>query len=170
MDCKRRIACLLLLACAATARAEVRDASGLVYVATDAPTDSVTVGQRFPVRYRLTAPDSLAFVADQIGHPSFCADLAPVLRRLAVDRRSGVHHVTNQGAVSWFEFAQEVVAAMGKPRGMVAPITTAELQPARPATRPANSVLDNVVLLSAGIPLPPDFRESLQKLVSRLTS
>ena len=40
----------------------------------------------------------LAFVDDQIGHPTFTADLAPMLRRLAVDRRSGVHHVTNQTA------------------------------------------------------------------------
>lgn len=44
------------------AYAEVRDASGVVYVATDAPKDSVTVGQRFPVVYKLSAPDSLAFV------------------------------------------------------------------------------------------------------------
>jgi len=112
--------------------------------------------------------DSLAFVADQIGHPSLCADLAPMLRRLAVDRRSGVHHVTNQGAVSWFEFAQAVVSAMGKSRSMVTPITTAELQPPRPAQRPANSVLDNAVLRAAGLALLPDFRESLQKLVARL--
>jgi len=114
--------------------------------------------------------DSLAFVADQIGHPSLCADLAPMLRRLAVDRRPGVHHVTNQGAVSWFEFAQAVVSAMGKSPSMVAPITTAELQPPRPAKRPANSVLDNTVLRAAGLPLLPDFRESLQKLVSRLSA
>lgn len=114
--------------------------------------------------------DSLAFVADQVGHPSMCADVAPMLRRLAVDRRSGVHHVTNQGAVSWFEFAQAVVSAMGKSSSMVAPITTADLQPPRPAKRPANSVLDNAVLRSAGIPLLPDFRESLQTLVTRLSS
>ena len=114
--------------------------------------------------------DSLAFVADQIGHPSMCADLAPMLRRLAIDRRSGVHHVTNQGAVSWFEFAQAVVSAMGKSPSMVSPITTAELQPPRPAKRPANSVLGNAVLRAGGISLLPDFRESLQKLVTRLSA
>ena len=112
--------------------------------------------------------DQLAFVDDQVGHPTFCADLAPMVRRLALDRRSGVHHVTNQGAVSWHEFAQEVVEAMGKPRSMVSPISTAELQPARPAVRPANSVLDNGVLRAAGLPLLPDFRGSLRSLVNRL--
>ena len=34
-----------------------------------------------------------------------------MLRRLAVDRRPGVYHVTNQGAVTWYEFVREVVAA-----------------------------------------------------------
>ncbi len=112
--------------------------------------------------------DELAFVDDQIGHPSMCADLAPMIRRLAVDRRSGIHHVTNQGAVSWFEFAQAVVTAMGKPASMVKPIATADLHPPRPAPRPANSVLDNAVLRLAGVGLLPDFRDSVGTLVRRL--
>jgi dTDP-4-dehydrorhamnose reductase len=111
----------------------------------------------------------LTFVDDQIGHPSFCADLAPMLRRLALDRRSGVHHVTNQGAVSWYEFAREVVAAAGRDPGMVRPIATADLQPPRPAPRPANSVLDNAALRLGGLPLLRDFREPLAELVTRLT-
>ena len=44
----------------------------------------------------------LRFVDDQVGHPTFSADLAPVVADLAVQKRSGVYHVTNQGAVSWF--------------------------------------------------------------------
>ncbi len=112
--------------------------------------------------------DQLAFVDDQIGHPSICADVAPMLRRLAVDRRSGVHHVTNQGAVSWFDFARTVVQAMGKSPEMVQPISSADLQPARPAPRPANSVLDNVVLRRGGLQLLPDHRESVAKLVHSL--
>jgi dTDP-4-dehydrorhamnose reductase len=111
----------------------------------------------------------LAFVDDQVGHPSFCADLAPTLRRLAVDRRSGIHHVTNQGAVSWFQFAQEVVAAMGKDPEMVRPIATVDLQPPRPAPRPANSVLDNAALRLGGLPLLRDFRRPLAELVVRLS-
>ncbi len=56
------ITLIALLAWGSMAYAEVRDASGVVFVATDGPRDSVTVGQRFPVAYKLTAPDSLAFV------------------------------------------------------------------------------------------------------------
>ncbi len=112
--------------------------------------------------------DRLTFVDDQRGHPTFTSDLAPMLRRLAVDRRPGVHHVTNQGAVSWFEFAQAVLAAAGLDPTRVTPVSTAELVPARPAPRPANSVLDNAVLRLAGIPLLPDFREPLEQLVKTL--
>jgi dTDP-4-dehydrorhamnose reductase len=110
----------------------------------------------------------LAFVDDQIGHPTFAADLAPVLRRLGVERRSGTYHVTNQGAVSWFGFAQAVLQAAGQDPDRVRPIATADLQPPRPATRPANSVLDNAALRLSGEPLLPDFREPLGHLVKRL--
>ena len=112
----------------------------------------------------------LAFVDDQVGHPTFTQDLAPLLRRIALDRLSGVVHATNQGACSWYEFAREVVAATGRDPGMVRPIATADLQPPRPAPRPANSVLDNAVLRSAGIPLLRDFREPLAETVQRLSS
>jgi dTDP-4-dehydrorhamnose reductase len=112
--------------------------------------------------------DALAFVDDQRGYPTFASDLAPMLRRLAVDRRAGVHHVTNQGAVSWFDFAREVLRAAGKDPGIVSPIKTADLDPPRAANRPANSVLDNAVLRAAGLALLRDFRAPLAELVTLL--
>ena len=108
------------------------------------------------------------FVNDQIGHPTFVADLVPVVRRFAVERRPGLFHVTNQGEVSWYEFARDVFAAAGADPGRITPIGTAELDPPRPAPRPANSVLDNAALRRAGLPLLPDFRESLPMLVRDL--
>lgn len=119
------------------------------------------------LRLAATQP-SLSFVADQVGHPTFTADLAPLLRQIVTAELSGVIHATNQGAVSWFEFARAVVAASGRDPEMVSPISTAELQPPRPAPRPANSVLDNAVLRAAGVPLLRDFREPLAELVARL--
>jgi dTDP-4-dehydrorhamnose reductase len=110
----------------------------------------------------------LRFVTDQVGCPTFAADLAPMLRRLALERRSGIHHVTNQGAVSWFEFAREIAALRGADPGRVEPIRTADLRPPRPAPRPANSVLDNAVLRMAGIPLLADHRDGLARLLGRL--
>lgn len=114
------------------------------------------------------AHPQMSFVDDQIGHPTFTHDLAPVLRRLALDRLSGVVHATNQGACSWYQFAGEVVAAMGKDPAMVQPIATVDLQPARTAPRPANSVLDNTVLRMAGFAPTRDFREPLRETVAAL--
>jgi dTDP-4-dehydrorhamnose reductase len=111
---------------------------------------------------------ALAFVNDQRGHPTFTADLGPLVRRLALDRRSGLIHATNQGEVTWYGFVQQVLGAAGYPTSMVRPISTAELDPPRPAPRPANSVLDNAVLKATGIPLLREFREPLAELVAVL--
>jgi dTDP-4-dehydrorhamnose reductase len=112
--------------------------------------------------------DVLRFVDDQRGNPTFAADLAPMLLRLAADRVPGIVHVTNQGAVSWYEFVREIVTAAGGSPDIVIPITTAELDPPRPAPRPANSVLDNTVLPSRGIELLRHFRGPLGELVAEL--
>jgi dTDP-4-dehydrorhamnose reductase len=112
--------------------------------------------------------DTLSFVADQRGHPSFTEDLAVAIKQLVVERRPGLFHVTNQGAVSWFEFAREVLRLAGQDPERVKPISTADLDPPRPAPRPANSVLDNAVLRLSGLPLLADFREPLERLVKRL--
>ncbi len=120
---------------------------------------------------RLAAGDApLRFVDDQRGCPTVAADLATMLRGFVVERLPGTWHVTNQGAVSWFEFAGEVLKAAGAEAGRVVPITTADLDPPRPAPRPANSVLDNRALRLAGRTLLPDFRESLPTLVQAITA
>ena len=113
--------------------------------------------------------DTLSFVDDQRGHPTFADDIAGMIERLAIERRAGRFHVTNQGAVSWYEFACEVLRAAGLDAARVRPITTAELSPPRPAPRPKNSVLDNAALRLGGIPLLPDFREPLARLVKQLS-
>ncbi len=110
----------------------------------------------------------LAFVDDQRGCPTFTDDLAEALYRLGVARRSGVFHVTNQGATTWYHFARDVMSAAGQDPGRVRPITTAALDPPRPAPRPANSVLDNAALRLAGDRLLPDHHEALERTVRRL--
>ena len=119
---------------------------------------------------RLAAGDApLAFVDDQRGHPSFTADLAPALRVLAIERRAGNFHLTNGGAVSWFEFVGDILQAAGHDRRRVSPIATADLDPPRPARRPANGVLDNAAWRAAGKEPLRDFREPLAELVARLS-
>ena len=110
----------------------------------------------------------LAFVDDQVGSPTFTSDLAPLLRRLAVARVPGVLHATNDGATSWHGFVQEVLAAAGEDPTRVRAIATADLEPPRPAPRPACSVLDNAALRGLGFDLLPDFRNPLARLVKEL--
>ena len=117
----------------------------------------------------LTERPELAFVDDQRGCPSFTADLAITIRSLAVSRVPGVFHVTNQGVASWYEFVRDILAAAGHDPAKVRPIATVDLDPPRPAPRPANSVLDNAALRAAGFPLLPHYRESLGHLVKTLT-
>jgi dTDP-4-dehydrorhamnose reductase len=112
---------------------------------------------------------SLSFVDDQRGCPTFTTDLADAIRRLAVDRRHGLHHVTNEGAVSWYEFVRDIVAAAGHDPAMVHPIATADLDPPRPAPRPANSVLDHAALRLGGLPRMRHYHAPLHELVARLT-
>lgn len=114
--------------------------------------------------------EELRFVDDQVGRPTFTADLAPALIDLALARWAGTFHLVNQGAVSWFEFARAVMAAAGLDPARVQPVSTADLQPPRPAPRPANSVLDDGAWVRrGGAPLRP-FHEPLADLVRSLTT
>ena len=109
---------------------------------------------------------AIRVVTDQRGCPTFCADLAGAIRRLVVARQSGIFHVTNQGATTWFDFAREILRAGGFSPDAVLPTTTAAYGAAAP--RPANSVLDNAALRLAGMaPLPP-WQESLTRLVEEI--
>lgn len=110
----------------------------------------------------------LAFVDDQHGCPTFTSDLAPVVLRIARERRHGVHHVTNDGAVSRFEFVREIASAAGRDPSIVTPITTAQLDPPRPARRPTYGVLDNAVLRDAGWSPLRRFHDPLSELVTTL--
>ncbi len=110
----------------------------------------------------------LKFVTDQIGCPTLTTDLAPALIRLGIERAPGIFHVTNNGAVSWYQFVQRILRAGGFDESLVEPILTAEMQPARPAPRPANSVLSNAALCAIGIGPLRDFTEPLAAAVTAI--
>jgi dTDP-4-dehydrorhamnose reductase len=120
------------------------------------------------LRVASASADPMRFVDDQHGCPTFTEDLASMLARLGLARLTGTFHVTNQGPTTWFGFAQDVLRAAGLEPTRVEPITTEQLDPPRPARRPANSVLDNAALRLAGLPLLPDYREPLERTVKAL--
>jgi dTDP-4-dehydrorhamnose reductase len=118
--------------------------------------------------HRAGAP--LRFVDDQRGSPTVAHDLAAAVARLAVARQPGTFHVTNQGETTWHGFARAVVAAVGGDPATVEPIATADLDPPRPAPRPAMAVLDNAALRAERLPLLPDWCDSLNRLLEELAS
>ncbi len=99
-------------------------------------------------------------VDDQTGSPTWSADLARALVRLASARRAGIYHVTNGGSTTWFGFAREIFAAAGYDAERVRPTTTAAL--GRPAPRPAYSVLGDRSWRLAGLPPLPPWRDALR--------
>ncbi len=110
----------------------------------------------------------MRFVDDQVGCPSIVGDLAPAIRDLALSRRPGIFHLTNQGPTTWFEFARAVMSAAGHDPSRVQPVATADLDPPRPAPRPMYSVLDNAAARLSGLPLLPDWHDSLERLVKEI--
>ena len=99
-------------------------------------------------------PDVLV-VSDQVGCPTYTPHLAAALALLAEGEEYGVHHVTGEGACSWYEFAQEIFDLAHMETHVMA--ATTEML-GRPAPRPRYSVLaterpDPIVL--------PSWREGL---------
>jgi dTDP-4-dehydrorhamnose reductase len=107
---------------------------------------------------------ALDVVADQRGCPTYAEDLARALQQLALSDLQGICHVTNGGDCTWFEFAQAIVSETGA-SAAVRPITTA--QAARPAKRPAYSVLSQGRFLTRCSALP-DWRDALKRFVSHI--
>lgn len=98
--------------------------------------------------------DSWGVVNDQVGNPTGTADLADALLAAAEktsgnDTCWGTYHFAGQGDATWFEFAEEIIAAQaaftGK-RPVLKPIATEDYP--TPARRPRNSRLNSDLFAS----------------------
>jgi dTDP-4-dehydrorhamnose reductase len=105
---------------------------------------------------RLAAGDGpVDVVDDQVGSPTYVADLADALLQVAEDGVPGpILHAANEGAVSRFEQARAVFEECGADPARVRPVSSA--QNPRPAPRPSYSVLSSRESAAAGLtPLRP---------------
>ena len=97
-------------------------------------------------------------VCDQIGSPTYTADLAPLLCDMVETEKYGVYHATNEGTCSWAEFAAEILRLAGK-NVAVHPISTSAY-PTR-AVRPLNSRLSKYKLKHMGFPCLPPWQNTM---------
>jgi dTDP-4-dehydrorhamnose reductase len=104
--------------------------------------------------------DTVAVVDDQHGQPTWTADVARQIVLLTeAGAAPGVYHASSSGATTWMGLAREIFTLLGADPDRVTPTSTAEL--ARPAPRPAYSVLGHARWASAGLEPLPDWRASL---------
>jgi len=115
---------------------------------------------------------SVRVVADQIGSPTSATSIARAVWALAANPAlSGVHHWTDAGVASWYDFAV-AVAEEATSLGLlpkiaeVIPITTADYP--TPARRPRFSVLDCRATIDAIGIVPDHWRASLRQVLGEL--
>lgn len=121
-------------------------------------------GKCFPDTILKLAADrpSLDVVNDQRGCPTYAADLAQTIIQLCGKNAEGIVHAANTGDCTWFEFAQEIIREAGLVTD-VRPVSSEQM--ARPAPRPAYSVLSQASLQALGLKLPP-WRDALRRYLA----
>ncbi len=108
----------------------------------------------------------LNVVADQIGTPTWAADLAAAIVKVAGALKPGtraIYHYSNAGACSWYDFAHSIMELSGL-KCNVNPINTAQYP--TPAKRPHYSVLDKEDIVRDFGVLVPHWRDSLKKALA----
>ena len=109
----------------------------------------------------------LGVIFDQIGTPTYARDLAIAIMT-AIDKgvNSGVYHFSNEGVISWYDFAKAIHRIAGITSCHVRPLHTSEYP--TPAARPHYSVLDKTKIKQTyGIEIPY-WEESLKECIERL--
>ena len=113
--------------------------------------------------------ESINVVNDQLGCPTYAADLALVIMQIIESHKGkenpGIYHYTNAGITNWYEFAVTIKNLTGS-KCAVNPISTAAYPTA--AKRPAYSVLDTTKIKETFSVSIPNWEESLEKCLNLL--
>ena len=112
--------------------------------------------------------ESISVVFDQVGTPTYAADLADVIYGIISERRfdkPGVYHYSNEGAISWYDFAKAICELSGS-SCRILPCHSCDF-PSK-VERPSFSVLDKSKIKETfGISVPY-WKDSLAKCIKRL--
>jgi dTDP-4-dehydrorhamnose reductase len=108
--------------------------------------------------------NELNVVNDQVGSPTYAADLAEIILMIIPNWQPGIYHYSNDGIISWFDFAN-AIKKIKKSNCIIKPVSTAEYPTA--VIRPAYSVLDKTKIRETfGLKLK-DWRISLTSCMDK---
>jgi len=112
--------------------------------------------------------ESISVVNDQIGSPTYAKDLAEAIFKIieAENWYPGIYNFSNEGEISWFEFAlaiKEISGSSCDVKGI-----PSEAYPT-PAKRPAYSLLDKTKIKEVYKIKIPDYKSSLEKCLNNLS-
>ena len=112
--------------------------------------------------------NELGVVYDQIGTPTYAADLAWAVFVVieAAVWQPGIYHFTNEGVCSWYDFTQMIAKIAGNNDCDIQPCYSSEYP--SPVTRPAYSVLDKRTIKDTFGVKVPYWVESLEKCIANL--
>ncbi|MDD2675413.1 MAG: dTDP-4-dehydrorhamnose reductase [Flavobacterium sp.] len=111
--------------------------------------------------------DSLNVVNDQIGSPTYAADLAHAIMTILVNThwQAGIYNFSNEGEISWYEFAL-AIKELGNFDCEISGIPASNYP--TPAKRPQFSLLDKSKIKNTFGVVVPDYKESLSACMKLL--
>ena len=110
--------------------------------------------------------DTLTVVNDQWGSPTYTYDLARLLVDMVLTDKYGIYHATNEGFISWYDFAVAIFKEAGV-NVTVKPVTTAEYGISK-AARPFNSRMSKDKLDEMGFERLPSWQDALRRYIKEL--
>ncbi|SFS97330.1 dTDP-4-dehydrorhamnose reductase [Sphingobacterium wenxiniae] len=111
--------------------------------------------------------DEISVINDQIGSPTYAKDLAQAIVAIVEGENwvSGIYHYSNEGEISWYDFAEAIKEIKGL-ECKIHPIPTAQYP--TPAKRPKYSLLDKSKIKRIFGVEVPYWRESLRKMLEQV--
>ena len=111
----------------------------------------------------------LNVVCDQIGSITYTYDLSKLLCDMIETKKYGIYHATNEGYISWAEFAEEIFKLSNR-NVKINFVTTDEYKKLIPAQadRPLNSRMSKISLDKAGFNRLPDWKDAISRYLKEI--
>jgi dTDP-4-dehydrorhamnose reductase len=117
----------------------------------------------------MSEKENIGVVSDQVGSPTYAADLGEAIMQIIASGKwqAGIYNYSNEGVISWFDFANEIKRLIGSPC-VVNALTTEQFP--TPAKRPEYSVLDKTKIQETFSVQLKDWKGSLKRCIDKLNA